>query len=391
VPVAVIRAYLDGYKVVPGVAGAAQTGLPAKEASQTSEPSAKLTVRSNVRGDTVFIDGERHGPTRLELELPAGSHLVRVEKEGYEPFEERVELAAGGEKTLWAKLVPVGRKAGETFRDCVGCPEMVVIPAGSFQMGSPTGEQGRDPDEGPVHDVRIAQLALGKREVSVGEFRAFVDATGYRTEAEKGQGCWVWDGAKWAYDAKRSWRAPGFPQGDDHPVVCVSWNDAREYLKWLSAKAKQSYRLPSEAEWEYAARAGTTTARFWGERSDQACAFANVADKSFKSKYPDYRWPIHECDDRHVYTAPGATFKANAFGLLDMLGNVWEWTEDCYSDSYKGAPTDGSAWTKGDCGRRVWRGGSWVDGPAGVRSADRGGDGTGGRGDGVGFRPARTL
>jgi formylglycine-generating enzyme required for sulfatase activity len=225
----------------------------------------------------------------------------------------------------------------------------------------------------------------------VGEFRAFVDATGYRTEAEQGQGCRVWDGAKWAYDAKRSWRAPGFPQGDDHPVVCVSWNDAREYLKWLSEKANQSYRLPSEAEWEYAARAGTTTARFWGERSDQACAFANVADKSLKSKYPDFPWPIHECDDRHVYTAPGGTFKANAFGLLDMLGNAWEWTEDCYNDSYKGAPSDGSAWTDGDCGGRVLRGGSWSDEPAFVRSAVRNWVVAVDRSNDLGFRPARTL
>jgi len=315
---------------------------------------------------------------------------VRVEKEGYAPFEERVELAAGGEKTLWAKLERAGPKVGESFRDCEGCPEMVVIPAGSFQMGSPAGEQGRDPDEGPVHSVRIAQLALGKREVSVGEFRAFVAATRYRTEAEKGQGCAVWDGAKWAYDAKRSWRAPGFPQGEDHPVVCVSWNDARKYLDWLSGKSNQSYRLPSEAEWEYAARAGTSTARFWGERPEQACRYANVGDKALKRQFPDAR-NIHDCDDQFVYTAPAGNYDANPFGLKDMLGNVWEWTADCYNASYQGAPSDGSAWTKGDCGRRVLRGGSWGNNPAGVRSANRLGFDAEGRGNGVGFRPARTL
>jgi formylglycine-generating enzyme required for sulfatase activity len=390
VPVAVIRTYLDGYKVMPGVVGAIQPSLPPKEASQAIEPSAKLTVRSNVTGDTVLIDGKRHGPTRLDVELPGGSHLVRVEKEGYEPFEERVELGSDGEKTLWAKLQPVGPKPGETFRDCSVCPEMVVIPAGSFQMGSPDDEKGRNSDEGPEHKVRINEpFALGKREVTVGEFRAFVAATGYRTEAEQGQGCAVLDSAKWRYGAKRNWRAPGFPQGDDHPVVCVSWNDARAYLKWLSAKANQNYRLPSEAEWEYAARARTTTARFWGEHSDQACQYANVADEALKRQY---NWrTIHDCDDGHVNTAPVGSYKSNAFGLKDILGNVWEWTDDCYNDSYDGAPSDGSAWSKGDCGRRVLRGGSWGSTPDVVRLALRSRHVTEDRDDVLGFRPARTL
>jgi len=280
--------------------------------------------------------------------------------------------------------------AGETFRDCPACPEMVVIPAGTFRMGSPDDEKGRASDEGPVHLVRIAEpFALAAREVTVGEFRAFVEAKGYRTEAEKGQGCVTWDGAKWAYDAKRTWRAPGFGQGADHPVVCVSWNDARAYLEWLSQEAKRTYRLPSEAEWEYAARAGSTTARYWGEGPDGACDFANVADETSKRQY---NWaPIHQCDDGFVNTAPVGSFKANAFGLEDMLGNVWEWTKDCWNDAYRGAPSDGSAWTGGDCGRRVLRGGSWGGGPDDVRSASRGGFGGGDRDDITGFRPARTF
>ncbi len=279
-------------------------------------------------------------------------------------------------------------KAGEPFRDCPACPEMVVIPAGTFRMGSPDDEKGRDSDEGPVHSVRIAEpFALAAREVTVGEFRAFVEATGYRTEAEKGKGCATWDGAKWAYDAKRSWRAPGFVQGEDHPVVCVSWNDARAYLQWLSQEAKRTYRLPSEAEWEYAARAGSTTARYWGEGPDGACDFANVADRALNAHSPK----IHQCDDKFVYTAPVGSFKANAFGLEDMLGNVWEWTQDCWNDAYRGAPSDGSAWTGGDCGRRVVRGGSWDDEPDVVRSADRSRVGSGGRSDDAGFRPARTF
>jgi formylglycine-generating enzyme required for sulfatase activity len=397
-----IRNYLEGLDVAAkdgpcrgAHPTAAKPTVPAPQVDlqvQITPAPAKLTVRSNVTGDTVFIDGQPRGPTRLDLQLSPGSNLVRVEKEGYEPFEEKVELAAGAEKTVRATLQRPGPKPGETFRDCPRCPEMVVIPTGSFQMGSPASEVGRQDDEGPVHRVQIAQpFALGRREVTVGEFGAFVAATAYRTEAEKSQGCAAWNGTEWAYDTKRNWRAPGFTQGDDHPVVCVSWNDARAYLEWLSKESGQAYRLPSEAEWEYAARAGTTTARFWAERADQACPYANVADKSYAAKYPDFQWLIHRCDDRHVHTAPVGSFKPNAFELLDILGNVWEWTEDCWNDSYNGAPSDGSAWTKGDCGRRVSRGGSWADEPVFVRSAGRFRDGTGGRGGYTGFRPARTL
>jgi formylglycine-generating enzyme required for sulfatase activity len=267
---------------------------------------------------------------------------------------------------------------------------MVVIPAGSFRMGSPDSEQGRDSDEGPVHTVRIDEpFALARREVSVGQFRAFVEATGYRTEAEKGGGCYVWDGSQWGKDSKRNWRSPGFEQGEDHPVVCVSWNDARAYVGWLGKETGQTYRLPSEAEWEYAARAGTTTARFWVDSPDAACRYANVADRAAKKKNPD--WTIHDCDDGFVYTAPVGSFEANAFGLRDMLGNAGEWTEDCWNDSYKGAPADGRAWVKGDCGRRVVRGGSWSYVPDYVRSANRFRFVTEFRYYFLGFRPARTL
>ena len=225
--------------------------------------------------------------------------------------------------------------------------------------------------------------------MTVGEFGAFVQATVYRTEAEKGQGCAAWDGTTWAYDAQRNWRAPGFTQGDDHPVVCVSWNDAKAYLNWLSKESGQAYRLPSEAQWESATRAGSTSARFWGKNEDQACAYGNVADKAAKRQHPN--WPVHNCDDGFLNTAPVGSFKANTFGLEDMLGNVREWTEDCWNGFYVGAPSDGSAWTKGECGRRVLRGGSWNITPVIVRSADRSWDFTGGRDINSGFRPARTL
>jgi len=285
------------------------------------------------------------------------------------------------------KSVP---ESGLIFRDCDQCPELVVIPAGSLRMGSPETEQGRADDEEPVHSVRFAEpFALGRREVSVGEFRAFVEAEGYRTEAERGQGCATWDGAQWQYDPARNWHSPGFAQGDNHPVVCVSRNDAQAYVDWLAKHTGKRYRLPSEAEWEYAARAGTSTAQFWGESADEACPYANVADKSSQDRYPGGM--IHDCDDGFVYTAPIGSFKPNAFGLDDMLGNAWEWTADCWNPSYQSAPIDGASWTTGDCKRRVFRGGSWISAPRLARSAVRYWSVTGGGADVGGFRPARTL
>jgi formylglycine-generating enzyme required for sulfatase activity len=189
--------------------------------------------------------------------------------------------------------------------------------------------------------------------------------------------------------AGKSWRDPGFKQGAAHPAVCLSWNDAQAYAAWQSKRSGKTYRLPSEAEWEYAARAGTSTSRYWGEDPKQACKFANVADRNLRAKYPNF--PIHDCDDRHAATAPVGSFLPNALGLYDMLGNVWEWTQDCWSEGYAGAPRDGSAWLEGDCGRRVVRGGSWIDGPGFARAAFRSGDLPGDRGDNQGFRLARTI
>jgi formylglycine-generating enzyme required for sulfatase activity len=175
-------------------------------------------------------------------------------------------------------------------------------------------------------------------------------------------------------------------------VIDVSWNDAREYVAWLSSKTGEKYRLPSEAEWEYAARAGTTTERFWGNSHVEACRYANVYDESGK-RAETRPWPSHECDDGYAWTAPVGSFQPNAFGLEDMLGNVWEWTEDCWNETYEGAPTDGGAWTRGDCGRHVVRGGSWRNDPIAVRSAFRGIEPPGAepRHNFVGFRPAMTL
>ena len=269
---------------------------------------------------------------------------------------------------------------GKVFRDGGDGPEMVVIPAGEFLVGSPKSEAGRGDDEGPQHRVRIHKpFALGRYAATVGEFKRFVQAAGYQTEAERhpDEGIWTWDGGKreWVAAKGKSWRDPGFLQDDRHPVVGVSWNDAQAYVKWLGEKSGQVYRLPSEVEWEYAARAGTTSAYHWGDEAGSG--HANFF--GFGSEWSGRR------------TSPVGSFAANAFGLHDMIGNVWEWLQDCWNETYTGAPDDGRAWESGGCGRRVVRGGSWDNLPEGARAACRAWSEPGIRNGIQGFRLARTL
>jgi formylglycine-generating enzyme required for sulfatase activity len=230
----------------------------------------------------------------------------------------------------------------------------------------------------------------------VAEFGQFVAETQYKTDAERGKGCYVLnakgDGSVQRSDA--NWNNPGFTQTPDHPVVCVSHNDAQQYARWLSLRTSSEYRLPTEAEWEYAARGGTTTTRFWGDGADSACLYANGLDKSFKARYPDSPWTQAACDDGAVFTAPAGSYRRNPFGLSDMLGNAWEWVEDCWHGSYEKAPAGGSAWLQtsgGDCARRVLRGGGWLNRPRYLRSANRVRSPADGAGDLVGIRLARTL
>jgi formylglycine-generating enzyme required for sulfatase activity len=289
-------------------------------------------------------------------------------------------------------------RPGTVFQDCLDCPRMVVIPAGEFTMGSPPSEAERGVDEGPQRQVSIARpFALGRSEVTVAEFRRFADESGYKTEAERdarAQGCsgFIYAdplAAGPASQAVTSWRSPGLTQAESHPVLCVSWNDARTYAQWLSKKTGKRYRLPTEAEWEYAARAGSVAARYWGDDPVQACRFANVADQSrFQT------WGFgqkHECTDGHYFTAPAGGYSPNRFGLYDMLGNAWEWTEDCWNASYAGAPPDGIAWLTGDCAQRISRGGSWSTVPRFARSATRNRNAADHRDNLTGFRLARTL
>ena len=264
------------------------------------------------------------------------------------------------------------------FSACEECPEMVEVPAGRFTMGAPGSETDWRSNQGPVHEVTIpAPFAVSRFEVTVDEYRHFVEDTGRHTAG----GCSVWAGSAWQRDRRKNWRSPGFTQTGKSPVVCVSWEDARAYVSWLSRKTDGSYRLLSEAEWEYAARAGTGTAFHTGDRitTDQANFDGNYTyDGSLKGVYRERAVEVGQ-------------FPANDFGLHDMHGNVSEWVEDCYHDTYAGAPADGSAWTSGNCSQRVLRGGSWLVKPRAVRAASRSRKSAEFRGFVFGFRVAGTV
>lgn len=236
-------------------------------------------------------------------------------------------------------------------------------------MGSPPTEAFRGEDEGPVRTVTFDRpFWIGVHEITIAEYAAFLSASGYRQQ----EGCLVFDGARLSIAAERHWRDPGYPVTDDHPVTCVSWNDAQAYTEWLSTRTGATYRLPSEAEWEYAARAGSKNAYSFSGGEDAACDFGNVSDASAQREVP--AWNAVDCDDGVGFgTSPVGRYQANAFGLMDTVGNVWEWAADCYYGHYGGGPTDGSArGSASDCGRALDRGGGFSNVfPGHLRSANR--------------------
>ncbi len=288
---------------------------------------------------------------------------------------------------------------------------MVLIPAGEFTMGScesaedtaaffnkALGDGGLKADyfngERPQHRVRITRpFYLGKYHVTRGQFRQFVTDAGYKTDAEKGEipGAFGLDGGgkKFGFNGKYSWRNAGFEQTDEHPVVNVSWNDAVAFCKWLGRKGGSTYRLPTEAEWEYACRAGTKTRYYSGDDPETLAKAGNVADATFRAKFPNLKFTI-KGSDGYVFTAPVGSFKPNGFGLYDMHGNAWQWCADWYGNGYYAvSPTDDP--TGPDSGdRRVLRGGSWIFWPSNCRSAGRGRMPPGFRSLETGFRIAKT-
>ncbi|HUX72429.1 MAG TPA: bifunctional serine/threonine-protein kinase/formylglycine-generating enzyme family protein [Steroidobacteraceae bacterium] len=280
---------------------------------------------------------------------------------------------------------PAAGAAAPTFiRDCPTCMLLRVLPAGRFMEGAAPGDALASPFERPQHPVVLGRpFAIAVNQTTVGEFREFAQAT-HRNM----QGCTIYDG-HWHYQADASWQAPGFAQTAAHPVTCVSWNDARAYAAWLSQKNGHTYRLPSAAQWEYAARAGVEAAQPWGANAAGACLVANVADRSAAQRFPS--WQVFPCNDGYVNTAPVGSFAANAFGLHDMLGNVFEWVEDCWRNNYAGAPADGSASMSGDCTQHELRGGSWYTAPQYVRLSYRNRFPADYRSSSVGFRLLRDL
>lgn len=263
----------------------------------------------------------------------------------------------------------IAQEVGEVFQDCDVCPAMVVVPGGTFLMGSPEAEEGRDPWEEPQHRVTMGYaLAVSVYEVTFDEWEACV----------RGGGCEGYE------PADREWGR------GKRPVINVSWNDAWWYADWLTEQTGQEYRLLSEAEWEYVARAGTRTARYWGDTAQEQCRYGNGYDAVAHAVHGFSTDPVG-CRDRQGNTAPVGSYRPNRFGLYDMLGNVEEWVDDCENTDYDGAPTDGSAWYTGDCSVRVYRGGSWRSEPEELRAAYRMYSSVDYRSSSRGFRIARAV
>jgi formylglycine-generating enzyme required for sulfatase activity len=289
-----------------------------------------------------------------------------------------------------------------TFHDCRNCPEMKNLPAGNFMMGTSAEDEIRSgmpkPQAGkaePVHQVTFARgFAMAIYPVTISQFSTFVLESGYKTSPScvsqhMSDGHFIYEDTLGA-----TWRNPGFPVGDNFPVVCVSGEDAEAYAAWLSKKTGHHYAVPNEAQYEYALRAGTTTAYFWGqERDARACDYSNQPDLDQAAAMagapsgPQYRF---QCHDGYAWTSPVGHYKPNPWGLYDMQGNIWEWTADCLNNNYVGAPTDGSTWRTGDCDGRMSRGGSYGNAAMSSYAAIRAPRHVGYVGHSWGFRVVRT-
>jgi formylglycine-generating enzyme required for sulfatase activity len=292
---------------------------------------------------------------------------------------------------LWNPAAAHG--PGTRYQDCEYCPPLIEVPAGSFRMGTPVeaavdNETGESP---PVTITLSRPFAIGQYEVTYREFEAFAEAMDFEPVGR----CRVWSAAKQRYDDddSRTWRQPGVPANPlpEHPVSCVSWKDATAYAAWLAEQTGLAYRLPTEAEWEYAARAGSDDLYPWGNNPHKGCQFVNAYDLDTQAEYA-FAWEHLECHDGHAGVAPVGSLEPNAFGLHDMLGNVWEFAQDCATRSHVGRPKDGRAWVwEGGCARRIQRGGGWITSTARIRPGYHGDANATHRFDFGGFRVARDV
>lgn len=328
----------------------------------------------------------------------------------------QVETAVNGKPTnhiLWPFDAQEARKRQQEAANACGRPlevtnllgmKLTLIPAGEFMMGSADDESEHQSDEGPIHRVRITKpFYLGVYEVTIGEFRQFVEATNYQTDAEKdGRGGWGYTGnddRPFERGPRFTWKETGFAQKDNQPVVNVSWNDAVAFCDWLSRKESETYRLPTEAEWEYACRAGTATRFYHGDDAAKIARVGNVADATMNQKFVDWI-KVNSVDrekigtashsDGYVFTAPVGKFQANAFGLYDMQGNVWEWCADWDSAKYyHDSPTEDPQGPENGKAK-IRRGGSWLHSPTFSRSAQRRRYAPDARNSPIGFRVAQS-
>ncbi|MBK5304632.1 MULTISPECIES: dihydropyoverdine dehydrogenase [Gammaproteobacteria] len=257
---------------------------------------------------------------------------------------------------------------GKIFKDCKDCPEMVVLPTGTFTMGTPDNEVGREPDEGPLHPVTFAKpLAISRFQVLAGEWDAYLRDSGYVMpdgDTRPGRECKA--------------GVPRYERTARHPAVCMDFPEVNAYVAWLSKKTGKHYRLVSESLREYAARAGNSGPFPFPFDEGKEYSIAKHAN-------------TYGAADGYNFTSPAGSFPANAFGVYDMHGNVYEWTADCYNENYTGAPSDGSAWLTGDCKARRIRGNDWGEAPVFSRSGNRNATYPDTRGDWIGFRVARDL
>ena len=370
----------DAGKVRPG--SSAVQNASARVLELRGEVTAPLVAQANAAIDAKDFDQAAQIIGQIEA--------VSAQARGLEDLRQKLESARDA-LTL---------KPGQGFSDALRAggqgPEMVVMPAGSFLQGSPDGERDRKNNEGPQHTVTFRKpFALARTELTVDQFKAFVNATGYRPTSSTGGSSTVYDERTGAMVDRKGvdWRMDhsGNIAGGNLPVVHVSWTDAKAYVDWLAKETGKPYRLPSESEYEYAQRAGSTTLYPWGNDEPNRVV-GNLTGKGDRSA-TGRKWvnAFDDYDDGYWGAAPVRTFETNRFGLFDMVGNVSEWVEDCWHENYQRAPTDGSAWVNEGCNRRVIRGASWASAPDQVRSAFRLTAGAGTTNARLGFRIARDL
>ncbi len=391
--VAALRDFVNKYPSSPH-AIFARNRLDLLEQRQLAEAEAQRLAREAERAEQLAAQKRMEDEQRRQEEQQRLAGLQLPQKEEPSPYPRRTDPAESQQEAR--PLAPVidsrsEPKPGEAFRDCSECPELVVVPPGEFLMGSSKDDIDNGlgaTNEGPQHRVFIKRpLAVGRFEVTRDQFETFIGASGRKI----GDLCYTFENKTPQERANRSFRNPGYAQSGIHPAACVNWQDAKAYAEWLSRRTGKTYRLLSEAEWEYVARAGSTLAHGFGKDATEVCKYANGADQSAKLAMLPADYAYMNCTDSYSYTAPVGSFKANALGLFDLLGNVWEWTEDCFYDDYVTAPSDGAARVATACQARTVRGGSWFSTGNSLRPAIRAGAREIARHDDVGFRVARTL